>query len=105
MKVHKKILNQKRKKINQNNRINIQNKDNVPLGETVKNVEFNKIKTNKRSNFLNLIIVFMISFIALILILDTFVEPLIKIFPDLETFLYNLYESINDISLFIKDLT
>ena len=104
MKIFDSNGSQEKKKINQNNRISIQNRDNVPLGETVKNVEFNKIKTNKRSNFLNLIIVFMISFIALILILDTFMEPLIKIFPNLETFLYNLYESINDIKLFIKDL-
>ena len=104
MKIFDSNGSQEKKKINQNNRISIQNRDNVPLEETIKNVEINKIKTDKRSNFLNLIIVFMISFIALILILDTFVEPLIKIFPDLETFLYNLYESINDIKLFIKDL-
>jgi len=90
--------------VDQDNRINIKNNDNVPLSKIVKKNEINKKKINKRTNFLNLIIVFIISFIALILILDTFVELLIKIFPNLESFLYNLYESIHDIKLFIKDL-
>ena len=95
---------QEEKFLGQDNRINIKNNENVLLSEIVKKDEINKTKINKRTNFLNLIIVFMISFIALILILDTFMEPLIKIFPNLESFLYNLYESINDIKLFIKDL-
>jgi len=104
MKIFDSKKNQEKKFIDQDNMINIQDKDNIRLGETVKKVEINKIKINKGNNFLNLIIVFMISFVALILILDTFVEPLIKIFPNLESYLYNLYESINDIKLFIKDL-
>mgnify|MGYP001432906375 CR=1 FL=1 len=95
---------QEEKFLGQDNRINIKNNENVLLSEIVKKDEINKTKINKRTNFLNLIIVFMISFIALILILDTFVELLIKIFPNLETLLYNLYESIHDIKLFIKDL-
>ena len=104
MKIFDSKKNQEKKFIDQDNMINIQDKDDIRLGETVKKVEINKIKINKGNNFLNLIIVFMISFVALILILDTFVEPLIKIFPNLESYLYNLYESINDIKLFIKDL-
>jgi succinyl-CoA synthetase beta subunit len=70
----------------------------------VKNVEVNNIKSQKKSNLLNLTIVFIISFIALVLLVDTFKQPLIKIVPNLEFLLYNLYESIQDIILFIKDL-
>jgi predicted Zn finger-like uncharacterized protein len=63
-----------------------------------------KIKIQKKNNFLNLIIIYIISFVAIIIILDTFKSPLSKIVPNLEFLLYNLYETINDIGLFIKDL-
>jgi len=61
-------------------------------------------KIKKKNNFLNLIIVFIISFVALIILIDTFKNPLGIFFPDLEFFLYNLYESIKDIILFTRDL-
>ena len=64
-----------------------------------------KTSTNKKSfNILNLIFVFIISFIALIIIIETFQAPISKVFPNIEFILYNLYETINDINLFIKDL-
>ena len=53
---------------------------------------------------LSYILVIIISFIALILILDTFKIQLYNIFPRLEVFLFNLYETLKDIQLFIKDL-
>ena len=65
--------------------------------------ETNKDK-NKKINILNIIIVFIISFIALIILLDTFKLPISVIFPNIEFLLYNLYESIMDIKLFINDL-
>ena len=55
-------------------------------------------------NFLNLILVFIISFIAIVIIIDTFKSPLGKIVPNIELLLYNLYESLKDIFLFFKDL-
>ena len=58
----------------------------------------------KNYNILSLIIVFMISFVALIVIVDTFTNPISKIFPNIEFLLYNLYETIIDIVLFLKDL-
>jgi len=61
-------------------------------------------KTNKNYNILSLTIIFIISFIALIIILDTFKAPISKIVPDIELILYNLYETINDIKLFFIDL-
>ncbi|WP_415324112.1 zinc-ribbon domain-containing protein [Candidatus Pelagibacter sp. Uisw_127] len=61
-------------------------------------------KNEKNYNFLSLILIFIISFTALIVLLDTFQTPISKIVPDIEFILYNLYETINDISLFFKDL-
>ena len=56
------------------------------------------------TNLLGYIVVSILSFIALIILLDTFQIQLSSIFPNLELFLYNLYETMKDMSLFIKDL-
>ena len=56
------------------------------------------------TNLLGYIVVSILSFIALIILLDTFQIQLSSIFPNLELFLYNLYETIKDMSLFTKDL-
>ena len=61
-------------------------------------------KDKKNYNILGLTIVFIISFIALIIVVDTFQNFVSGIVPDIEFLLYNLYETINDIVLFIKDL-
>ena len=52
----------------------------------------------------NYFIVLIITVIAAIIFLDTFKNNLSSVFPNLELFLYNLFESIKDINLFIKDL-
>ena len=56
------------------------------------------------ARFLSYILVLIISFIGLILILDTFKTPLYKLFPNLEFFLFSLYETLKDIELFVRDL-
>ena len=58
----------------------------------------------KRISILNLTLVFIISFIALIILTDTFKSQIGKIVPSVDFLLYNLYESIKDILLFINDL-
>ena len=65
------------------------------------------VKSKKQKNFkiLNIFIVAIISFVAFIIVVDTFKYPIGKIVPNIEFVLYNLYESIKDISLFIRDLT
>ena len=64
-----------------------------------------KIFTNKKNyNILNLTIVFIISFIAIIIFLDTFQKPISMFVPNIEFILYSLYETINDIVLFFSDL-
>ena len=66
-----------------------------------------KAKPIKQQNFkiLNIFIVAIISSIAFIIIVDTFKYPISKVVPNIEFLLYNLYESIKDISLFFRDLT
>ena len=54
--------------------------------------------------FLSYIIVSIITFIAIIILLDTFKGPLSNIFPNLELILYNLFETLRDLILFAKDL-
>ena len=54
--------------------------------------------------FFSYILVTIITFIAIVLILDTFKSPLSSLIPNLELYLFNLYELLNDIKLFIKDL-
>ena len=54
--------------------------------------------------FLSYIIVSIITFIAIIIVLDTFKDPLSDIFPNLELVLYNLFETLRDLILFAKDL-
>ena len=63
-----------------------------------------KAKNKKSYNILSLTIVFIISFISLIIILDTFQNPIGKIIPNIEHLLYNLYETVNDVMLFFNDL-
>jgi len=71
---------------------------------SIKEDTINKYRNKKSYNVLRLTIVFAISFIALIIILDTFQLPISKIVPNIELILYNLYETIKDIWLFLKDL-
>ena len=59
---------------------------------------------NKGSKFFSYLIVFIISFIALIILLDTLKKPLLNVFPELEIILFNLFETLQDIKLFIIDL-
>jgi len=59
---------------------------------------------NKGSKFFSYLIVFIISFVALIILLDTLKTPLINVFPGLEIILFNLFETLQDIKLFIIDL-
>ena len=69
-----------------------------------------KIKNNVRKknvnkiNYIKFFFVIIISIIALILVLDTFKDVIIKIFPNIKILLNNLYETLKDISLFIYDL-
>ncbi len=70
----------------------------------IKNEEKNHSFNFGLIKIFNYLIVLIISVIALIILLDTFKDNLSFIFPNLELFLYNLFESVVDIKLFINDL-
>ena len=63
-------------------------------------------KVNKKNdvNYFKILIVAIISFAALILVLDTFKVQISVIIPNIQIILDNLYQSINDMKLFIIDL-
>ena len=67
-------------------------------------VKYEKKSQFTLSKFLSYIIVVIISFIGLILLLDTFKFQLFDIIPSLELLLLNLFETLKDVQLFIKDL-
>ena len=71
--------------------------------EKQKTISKDKSK-NTGSKFFSYLIVFIITFVALIILLDTLKTPLINVFPRLEIILFNLFETLQDIKLFIIDL-
>ena len=75
----------------------------------IDNKKYQLTKYNKKSNFtftkfLSYLVVSIISFIALIVIIDTFEKPLYSNFPVLELIMFNLFETLIDVKLFVKDL-
>ena len=74
--------------------INVETKEIIPK----------KKKEKKSINYLNIILVIIISTTAFIIVLDTFKNQLTSVFPNIKFLLNNLYQSIEDIKLFILDL-
>ena len=63
-----------------------------------------QVKKDKKTNYLKIFIVIIITFVAIIIIIETFKHQISLIYPDIETLLSNLYESLKDINLFLRDL-
>ena len=104
-------------KVDKNNEEIVENKNPISKIETElnnqkkeKNIEkqketkISKNTENTGNKFFSYLIVFIISFVALIILLDTLKNPLINVFPGLEIILFNLFETLQDIKLFIIDL-
>ena len=104
-------------KVDKNNEEIVENKNPLTKIETElnnqkkeKNIEkqketkISKNTENTGNKFFSYLIVFIISFVALIILLDTLKNPLIDVFPGLEIILFNLFETLQDIKLFIIDL-
>ena len=70
--------------------------------------ENNETITNKHkkknNNFLNTFLVLIISFIAFVLIVDTFKIQIKTFYPQIDDLLNSLYQTLTDINLFFKDL-
>ena len=87
-------------KLDQELETDIKNEDIVKNSDLPKksiNITFGK--------FLSYIIVSIISFAVFVILIDTLKTPLIDIFPGLEILLFNLFETLQDIKLFIIDLS
>ena len=67
-------------------------------------VKYQKKEVLNLGKVFRYILVIILSLITLIVLLDTLKLPLSNIFPNLEFILFNLYETIRDITLFLKDL-
>ena len=103
------------KKINQVNKdlINKQKnigiiEQNITIGTNDKNFQNQseqKVENTSIAKFFSYLIVFIISLISLIILVDTIKIPLVNKFPNLEIILFNLFETLKDIKLFIIDLT
>ena len=107
-------INNNKTKVDKNNEEIVENKNPLTKIETELNnqkKEINiekqketKISKNTGNKFFSYLIVLIISFVALIILLDTLKNPLINVFPGLEVILFNLFETLQDIKLFIIDL-
>ena len=76
---------------------------------SAKNLDSKLINQISKSNFtfgkfLSYLIILIISFIGLVIILDTFKSFLYIYFPSIEFLLFSLFETLKDVQLFIKDL-
>ena len=90
----------------------IQDSEKISEKTTKKNKkekrDFELVKYKQKSfsfgKLLSYLIVLIISFIALLIVIDTFKIILFDLFPNFELMITNLYEVFKDIELFIKDL-
>ena len=69
----------------------------------VKNLD-DVIQKNNKISILNLFFLFLITFVAFIILLDTFKIQISNIYPNIDFLLDSLYETFIDIYLFFKDL-
>ena len=80
-----------------------EDKKEEPTNELERPEKIKKQKT-KQFSFFKLLLVFIISFVAIILIVDTFLIQISEYVPFAAKYLDNLYQSIIDISLFFQNL-
>jgi predicted Zn finger-like uncharacterized protein len=102
------LLTKKIENINDNNKSTIQEKSKnkeTKIKDTSDNKKIETKNENTGGKFFSYLIVLIISFIALIILVDTLKTPIINVFPGAEIILFNLFETLQDIKLFIIDLS
>ena len=104
LKIFDTINNGKNNPLDFDKSTNIINKDNILAEEKINSASTKEVKNKKKYSIPRLIIVFIISFGALIILIDTFKYPMSYFVPNIEFLLYNLFESFKDILSFIRDL-
>ena len=100
-KISETINIEEKNEIKPKKKINVSNKTKNKKFEVTKYQNKSNISTSK---FLSYILVFIISFVALIILIDTFKTFFYEVFPSLEIMLFSLFETLKDIKLFVKDL-
>ena len=91
------------KELKTNNK-HIEKEKHLKKSQEKKKYTSNIVNKNSGSKFLANFLVCVISIAALIILVDTLKKPLINIFPGSEIILLNLFETLQDIKLFIIDL-
>ena len=77
--------------------------DSVENSNDYKAIEKKEVKKNS-VNYFKYFIILIISFIALIILIDTFKVNISRFFPQIDFLLNNLYETLKDLKLFFIDL-
>tara|TARA_B100001564_G_scaffold48693_1_gene35813 strand:+ start:78 stop:527 length:450 start_codon:yes stop_codon:yes gene_type:complete len=105
----KKIINDAKKSVDKIPEISDKNipdntEDLIAEAETAISKTTKKQIKNKKINILSFLIVLIISFVALIILADTFKNSIKLLIPGFDLILNSLYETLKDVILFIKDL-
>ena len=107
IKIERKTIDQNSSLKNKKTSVKQSKYKNISELKEKKNYEitkYNAKSTFSLSKFLSYILVLIITFVGLIIIIDTFKAPLYQYFPELELIVFSLFETLKDIELFIKDL-
>ena len=101
--------NEEYKDINEiNNPVNQNNKNEIKINKNINKIKQSTSNKNKKENslkyFFNYFIVILILFMSIILVVDTFETQISLILPGIIPLLDNLYATLYDLQLFIKDL-
>ncbi|WP_440914173.1 zinc-ribbon domain-containing protein [Candidatus Pelagibacter sp.] len=110
LKLNNNISTNKTEQNNEVNEKNLEIEETLQQGKIIDSeIEIENLKTveksvSKKSKLFSYLIVLTISFVALIILVDTLKTPLINVFPGLEIILFNLFETLQDLKLFIIDL-
>ena len=89
---------------NKNDEIPIETEIIIDEAEKNNISETAKSSYNKKISFFNIFLILIISFIALIIVLDTFKTPINNFLPGFIFFLENFYLTLDDLLLFLTDL-
>ena len=72
--------------------------------ESILEKQIKSNKKEKKNNFLKSFLVLVITFVALIIVVDTFKIQIKTFYPEIDDLLNSLYQTLTDINLFFKDL-
>ena len=86
------------------NKKKTKSKKNKKKFKNLNKTEDNKEIKQKKIGFFSYLLIFFISVIGLFLLVETFRYQITSFFPNLENYIVYIYETLNNILIFIKDL-